>query len=102
MLHYPSSAEFARDITPPQIFGCPTEGIVVTVDPGEDFATVFWDDITATDDSGETPQFANSHSPGDRFFAGITYLVSYTFWDSAFNFEQCDFTVTVTSKQIFL
>ena len=97
MFYYTLFAVAGVDNTPPQILNCP-DNIVVNPDPGQNSAVVTWGEITAIDDSGETPQLSNTHNPGQTFSVGFVYMVAYTFWDSNFNVNQCEFTITVTGK----
>ncbi|XP_072051833.1 hyalin-like [Amphiura filiformis] len=86
----------ADDTTPPVITGCPTSAIRVTAPVGSNFATAFWTEPTATDNSGETPTRSRTHAPGWPFAFSIT-RVTYRFFDASLNVATCQFDVTVST-----
>ncbi|XP_072051832.1 uncharacterized protein [Amphiura filiformis] len=83
------------DTIPPVISGCP-QSPTYTVPLGTLGRVASWIEPTATDDSGVTPTYIQSHSPGDRFMVGIT-RVTYIFSDSSGNEARCSFGITVLS-----
>ncbi|MCW3787608.1 HYR domain-containing protein [Plebeiibacterium sediminum] len=83
-----SSAAFA-----PVISNMP-EDINVSVDEGQSYATVSWDEPTATDDINVS-SFSSDYSSGDQFAIGETE-VTYTATDAAGNKTTASFTIKVT------
>ncbi|XP_072013682.1 uncharacterized protein [Amphiura filiformis] len=85
----------AGDTIPPVITGCPTSAIRVTAPAGSNFATAFWTEPTATDNSGGTPTRSRTHAPGSSFAVGTTG-VTYRFFDTSGNVATCQFDVIVS------
>ena len=84
------------DSVPPTIQGCPSD-ILMQVDFGVPSANVFWQPITATDNSGFPPTVQNIYNSGDLFLVGETNVV-YTFTDQAGNSAVCSFNVIVQQR----
>ncbi len=100
MLDHDISSHLGPDVpdtTPPDISGCPTSPIQVTTSPGSTTARAFWQEPTATDNSGDIPTRTSTHTPGSFFPIGPTQ-VTYRFFDSSANIATCTFTVIVTRK----
>ncbi|KAJ8020442.1 Hyalin [Holothuria leucospilota] len=83
-----------KDVTPPEVFNCPTLGVSSTLEPGATSRTVFWLEPIAVDDSGPVFLKSQTASPGDIFEAGKT-TVTYRFEDSSGNAATCTFVVNV-------
>ena len=83
------------DTGAPTILGCPGD-INTSTELGSLGKTVFWDEPTAFDESGNVELLYKSHKGGDTFSRGST-LVTYMFTDSTGNLAVCTFEVTVTS-----
>ena len=87
------------DSTPPSVFDCPQD-VTTTTELGTEGTPVFWNKPFVTDISGIL-QITSSHSPGQIFSTGSTF-VKYFFQDGSFNVAECNFTVTVeTGKTKF-
>ncbi|KAJ8039919.1 Hyalin [Holothuria leucospilota] len=76
-----------KDITPPELVHC-TQDILVQLQPGETSSEVNWVVPKARDYESEFVCVQSTHSPGDRFEAGLT-TVTYTFSDNAGNEATC-------------
>ncbi|XP_030829213.1 mucin-3A isoform X28 [Strongylocentrotus purpuratus] len=88
------SEEALVDVTPPELFNCPT-GISATANPGSSFAAVTWTPPTATDNLG-VPAVSSNFPSGSSFPIGTT-LVTYTAIDNFGNDASCSFNVVVSS-----
>ena len=97
MITFLCKAVTPPDTTAPTISGCPTNAITVTTGSQSNFATAFWTEPTATDDSGVAPTRSRSHAPGSSFPVGTT-VVTYRFTDGSGNSDVCSFQVIVSSK----
>ena len=82
------------DLIPPVVTGCPAD-ITIQAPSGQTSLQVFWDQPTATDDSGVIASSSSNYMPGDVFARGST-AVTYGFSDEAGNQALCSFAVTVT------
>ncbi|XP_071826210.1 uncharacterized protein [Apostichopus japonicus] len=85
------------DVTPPVISGCPSD-IFRTVEIGTTGFTVFWNEPTATDNSGTAFLVSRSNSPG-VFLVGTT-TVTYRYADPAGNEAVCTFDVIVQEADV--
>ncbi len=83
------------DTDAPTILGCPGD-INTSTELGSFGKTVFWEEPTVFDESGNVVLLYKSHKIGDTFTHGST-LVTYMFTDSTGNLAVCTFEVTVTS-----
>lgn len=82
------------DRVPPDVEGCPND-IFVEVPAGVVSTNVNWDEPRAEDDIGEVTMTYQSHSSRDAFLVGTTTVI-YTWEDTAGNYAECRFYVTVT------
>ena len=86
-----------NDAEMPVISNCPVD-IVLSNDPGQCEANVFWTAPTAIDNCvGLT--LSSTHVSGDMFPVGTT-LVTYTAVDDAGNSTVCSFNVTVEDTEL--
>ncbi|XP_071786035.1 uncharacterized protein [Asterias amurensis] len=81
------------DATRPEIQFCP-QNINQQIEFGVPSVIVLWNQPTASDDSGQTPNVQTTHQPGSSFPVG-TSTVIYTFTDAAGNEAICSFNVNV-------
>lgn len=92
----------AIDQIPPEI-NCPGDQLV-QAPLGLSELFVSWTAVTATDDSGQTPQFVSSSPPslqgltGGIFDVGRVTTVQYIYQDTSGNMNVCRFDVTVNGK----
>ena len=85
------------DKTPPKLFVCPSY-VSANIELGTTEIPVHWITPTASDESGKVTLVELTHSPGENFAIGQTW-VSYTFVDEANNTATCSFMVTVTEGE---
>ncbi|XP_038066521.1 uncharacterized protein LOC119736577 [Patiria miniata] len=85
------------DTIPPTVSGCTAAATTVTAGVSQTSAQVFWNEPTATDNSGQQVSLTRTHRPGDTFSLGQT-TVTYTFTDNAGNRAICSFSITVQSQ----
>lgn len=78
-------------VTPPEIFGCPTDVAALTATNCN--AQVTWTEPAAP--SCDVVSFTSSHVPGSTFPIGVT-RVTYTAKNSANLTSTCSFNITVT------
>ena len=86
---------FAVDTVRPEIQFCP-QNINQQIQFGVPSVIVTWNQPTASDNSGQTPNVQATHQPGSSFPVG-TSTVIYTFTDAAGNEATCSFNVNVVS-----
>lgn len=84
---------------PPNIVGCPFNGIQEFIELGLPGSLVFYTEPTATDISGIAVIANQTHIPGDFFPVGMT-VVTYTFTDNSMNTAVCSFTVLVITSML--
>ncbi len=61
---------------------------------GSNSVIVWWNEPSASDESGRVSSLNITHRPGSLFGVGVT-TVSYTFMDRSTNSAICKFNVTV-------
>ncbi|XP_071845663.1 uncharacterized protein [Apostichopus japonicus] len=83
-----------RDVTPPDVFFCPLQPIVIDIPAGDLSTTVSWQIPMAIDDSQVTT--TSNFQPGSNFQIGTT-TVQYVFTDTSENQAFCFFDVVVTA-----
>ena len=83
------------DSTAPTFTYCPSNLSAYAAE-GTTSTAVSWREPEATDDSGSVV-YGKTHSPGDHFAVGATF-VEYYASDSSGNSARCGFTVTVIGK----
>ena len=86
------------DTTPPTIIGCPND-IHIKSEIGSLAIPVYWSWPSATDDSERVMLIHATHSPGESFPVGITF-VEYTFVDDFYNMAFCNFSVIVVEGNL--
>ncbi len=83
-----------------EITSCPND-IKYTVELGTTDKQVTWLDPTAYDPHGPVTLVSQSHRPGQAFEVG-EYAVVYEFANQAGHAAVCNFTVEITTGEIFL
>ncbi|XP_071945813.1 hyalin-like [Antedon mediterranea] len=87
-----------NDEETPMTSNCPTVDLQII--PGsESDKVVSWDEPTFTDNSGDAPSVASTHSPDDTFGIGET-TVTYTATDGSGNEGYCYINVTVVQDTV--
>ncbi|XP_072046098.1 hyalin-like [Amphiura filiformis] len=81
------------DFQPPLITDCPSD-TYMTAEPNETEVPVLWTEPFAEDDNGRVMLISNTHSPGESFGIGSTFVI-YTFADDSYNIRECRFNVTI-------
>ncbi|XP_071956988.1 uncharacterized protein [Antedon mediterranea] len=81
----------------PVIHNCPAN-VTVSTDHRMPTATVFWDSINATDNSGEAPTMHHSHLSGDEFTIGF-HTGNITAVDPSMNTITCVFHILVEDTE---
>lgn len=79
----------------PEIQFCP-QNINQQIQFGVPSVIVTWNQPTASDNSGQTPNVQTTHQSGSSFSVGTTTVI-YTFTDAAGNQATCSFNVNVVS-----
>ncbi|PIK39968.1 hypothetical protein BSL78_23193 [Apostichopus japonicus] len=77
----------------PVIFNCPTQGVTVTANAGDDFAFVTWPDLIVNDNSGHVNLVSSNGAPGNYNIGSRNVL--YNFADANGNTAICSFVITV-------
>ena len=95
---YPLHPLVSGDTTPPSISNCPDNQMGV-LPRGALGSPVFWQEPTASDDSGVQPTLFQTHRPGDIFLPGDTNVI-YSFSDGSANTVSCRFTVTLSDGSV--
>ncbi len=72
--------------------------IQVTTDSGFEYATVDFEDATATDNCSVTIEQTGGLTPGSHFPIGLN-TIEYTATDGSGNTSVCSFTITVTDEE---
>ncbi|PIK45773.1 hypothetical protein BSL78_17363 [Apostichopus japonicus] len=77
----------------PVISNCPTQGVTVTANAGDDFAFVTWPDLIVNDNSGHVNLVSSNGAPGN--YAVGSRNVRYVYADASGLSATCSFVVTV-------
>ncbi|XP_033625680.1 serine-rich adhesin for platelets-like [Asterias rubens] len=83
------------DTVRPEIQFCP-QNINQQIQFGVPSVIVTWNQPTASDNSGQTPNVQTTHQSGSSFSVGTTTVI-YTFTDAAGNEATCSFNVNIVS-----
>ncbi|XP_071841566.1 uncharacterized protein [Apostichopus japonicus] len=77
----------------PVISNCPTQGVTVTANAGDDFAFVSWPDLIVNDNSGHVNLISSNGAPGN--YPVGSRIVRYVYADASGLSATCSFVVTV-------
>ncbi|XP_071842360.1 uncharacterized protein [Apostichopus japonicus] len=77
----------------PVISNCPTQGVTVTANAGDDFAFVTWPDLIVNDNSGHVNLVSSNGAPGN--YPVGSRNIQYVYADASGLSATCSFVVTV-------
>ncbi|PIK41660.1 hypothetical protein BSL78_21491, partial [Apostichopus japonicus] len=81
------------------ISNCPTQGVTVTANAGDDFAFVTWPDLIVNDNSGHVNLISSNGAPGN--YPVGSRNVRYVYADANGQSATCSFVVTVNEGNYY-